>query len=164
MNARLFLARAALTALGVFVAARVVPGIECPSWDGLVAVALLLGFLNAFARPMLVLLSLPLVVVSFGLFFWIINAALLAFVGWVVESFEVASFWSALAGSAVIGFVSWIGGGVLGIRRLESARSPRPTQAPTSPVPPGPAGPAGPRRPGGPPTFPHDPGGPIIDV
>lgn len=165
MNTRLFLARAALTALGVSFAAQVVPGIECHTTAGLVAASLLLGFLNAFARPFLVQISLPLVILSFGLFFWFINAGLLMLVSTLVESFEVASFGSALVGSAVIGFVSWIVGGILGVRRWETAAA-RPGSPPfAAPGPePGPAPWRAPGFGGARGNRGGDPGGPVIDV
>ncbi|MBX3747471.1 MAG: phage holin family protein [Verrucomicrobiae bacterium] len=114
-QARHFLLRWGITALAVLVATQIVPGLECRSWTGLAVAALLLGFLNAFVRPLLTLLSLPLVVLTLGLFLWVINAALLAFVGWLVKPFLVASFWSALGGAAVISIVTWLVGGVLGL-------------------------------------------------
>jgi len=117
MNASMgpFLIRWLVNALAVFVATQVVPGIECESWGGLLAATLLLGLLNAFVRPLLLVLSLPLVVVSLGLFLWVINAALLFFVGWLVKPFVVAGFGSALLGAAVISLVSILLGAALGL-------------------------------------------------
>jgi putative membrane protein len=121
---RSFLARSALTAVGVLVATQIVPGLEVSSWPGLLAAALVLGLLNAFVRPILTLLSLPLVLISFGLFLWVINAALLYLVGWLVKPFTVASFWSALGGSAVISIVSWLTGMLLGVGREDRPSPP----------------------------------------
>ena len=145
MNLPIFLRRWLATSLGVFVATQIVPGIECRSAGGLLVAALVLGLLNAFVRPFLYVVSLPLVVLSFGLFLWVINAALLYFAGWLVKPFFVESFWSALGGAAVIGLVSAIVSGLLGVNRLEAARA-RPGSRP---------GPRGPSIP---------PGGPVIDV
>lgn len=117
MTPRTFLLRFALTALGVLAATQIVPGIECSSLEGLLIAALVLGLLNAFLRPLLLVLSLPLLVFSLGLFLWIINASLLCFVGWLVKPFHVASFPSALGGAAVISLVSVLGGRLLGLNR-----------------------------------------------
>lgn len=145
MNLSIFLRRWLATSLGVFAATQIVPGIECRSAGGLLVAALVLGLLNAFVRPFLCLVSLPLLVFSFGLFLWVINAALLYFAGWLVKPFVVASFGSALGGAAVISLVSAIVSGLLGVHRLEAARA-RPRSS---------SGPRGPSIP---------PGGPVIDV
>lgn len=118
-----FLVRWGITAVAVLVAVQVVPGLECPTWEGLIAAALLLGLLNAFVRPLLTLVSLPLILVTFGLFLWIINAALLSLVGWLVKPFVVASFWSALGGAAVISLVSGLAGMLLGVDRRPPAKT-----------------------------------------
>ncbi len=145
---REFLLRGVSTAAGVFLATQTVPGIECRSWQGLVAVALLLGLFNAFVRPLLLLLSLPLLVVTLGLFLWVINAGLLSLAAYLVKPFSVASFWSALGGAAVISVVSMLGNAVLGVRRRASV----------------PAVPADRRSGGGNPEPPGSGGGPVIDV
>lgn len=114
-NASTFLKRLAVHAFGVLMATQIVPGLSFDTWPGLIAAALVLGLLNAVVRPILLVLSLPLVVVSLGLFLWVINAALLSFAGWLVKSFHVANFWSALGGAAVISLVSLVGSAALGL-------------------------------------------------
>lgn len=151
-SSRRFLVRWAVYAVAVLVATQVVPGIECRSWAGLLAATLILGLLNAFVRPLLLLLSLPLVVVTLGLFLWVINAALLYFVGWLVKPFHVAGFGSALLGAAVISVVATVLGGVLGVNSIQ-ART-RVSRGGSAPQPP-----QGSRRPPG-----GDGGGPVIDV
>jgi putative membrane protein len=102
-----FLKRWAITTVAVLVAAHVVPGIDYHNnWAGLFVATLLLGFLNAFLRPLLMLLSLPLLIFTLGLFTLVINATLLYFVGWLVKSFTVASFGAAFWGGVVISLVS----------------------------------------------------------
>jgi putative membrane protein len=101
-----FLKRWAITAVAVLVAANVVPGIKCDTWPGLIVATLLLGFLNAFLRPLLMILSLPLLIVTLGFFTLIINATLLYFVGQLVKTFHVASFGAAFWGGLVISLVS----------------------------------------------------------
>jgi putative membrane protein len=149
-----FLLRWAVYAVAVLVATQVVPGIEYRGWEGLVAATLLLGLLNAFVRPLLLLLSLPLVVVTLGLFLWVINAALLYFVGWLVVPFDVTSFGSALGGAAVISIVATLLGSAVGVNAPPMrTRRPRTGGAASSPS-------AHDRRqpPG------NDGGGPVIDV
>jgi len=105
---RTFLQRWLATSLGVFVAAFLVRGIAYDSLAGLLMASLLLGILNAFLRPVLILLSLPLLLFSLGFFLLIINALLLYWVGWLITSFHVASFWAAFWGGLIISIVSWL--------------------------------------------------------
>ena len=137
-----FFLRALSTATGVLLATQIVPGIECRTWQGLVAVALLLGLFNAFVRPLLMLLSLPLLIVSLGLFLWVINAGLLSLAAYLVKPFSVASFWSALGGAAVISITSILGNRLLGVRaRSASPPTRRSAPPPGTRPPPGGSGP-----------------------
>jgi len=68
----------------------------------------LLGIINAFIRPILLLLSLPLILVTLGVFILIINALMLEFVSEIVPCFKVPSFWSAIFGAIIISIVSWL--------------------------------------------------------
>ena len=91
----------------VAVAAFVVPGIHYQSLLDLVVASLLLGILNAFIRPILLLMALPLLIFTLGLFILVINAVLLWFVGQISpEHFVVKDFWSAFWGALIIGVVS----------------------------------------------------------
>ncbi len=101
-----FLQRWAVTTLAVAVAANVVPGITYDHWVGLLLASLLLGILNAFLRPLLLLLSLPLLLVTLGLFTLVINALLLMLVGRILAPFHVTDFWAAFWGGVVISLVS----------------------------------------------------------
>ena len=101
-----FIKRWAITILAVLVAANVVKGIHYDTLAGLIVATLLLGFLNAFLRPLLLFLSLPLLIVTLGLFTLIINATLLYFVGQLVTTFHVDSFVAAFWGGVVISLVS----------------------------------------------------------
>lgn len=90
-------------------AAAILPGIEYGSWGALLGAALLLGVLNALLRPLLLVLSLPLVVFSLGLFVLIINAFLLYFVGVLMgPAFHVEGFGSAFLGGLVISVVTLV--------------------------------------------------------
>ena len=103
-----FLIRWAVTTVAVFVAEKLIPGIDCTSAGALLGASLLLGIINAFVRPILLLLSIPFIIVTMGFFILVVNALLLLFVGQVIPSFSVDSFWSAFFGSIVISIVSWI--------------------------------------------------------
>ena len=103
-----FVFRWAVTTVAVFVAAPIV-GISYGDRLGcLLGASLLLGIVNAFVRPVLLLLSLPLILVTLGLFILIINALMLKFVGQIVPCFEVPSFWRAFFGAIIISIVSWL--------------------------------------------------------
>jgi putative membrane protein len=101
-----FLQRWAVTTVGVLVATHVVRGIDYDHWRALLVATLVLGLLNAFIRPILLLLSLPFLIVTLGLFTLVINALLLYFVGWLVKSFHVAGFWPAFWGGLVISIIT----------------------------------------------------------
>ncbi len=90
----------------VFVATCVIKGIHYDNVSGLVVATFLLGILNTFLRPLLRLLSLPLMIFTLGLFTLVINACLLYFVGSVVNSFHVDSFSSAFWGGLIISLIS----------------------------------------------------------
>ena len=102
-----FLKRWVITTVAVLVAEFVVPGIRYDSWVGLVVATLVLGLLNAVLRPLLMLLSLPLVIFTLGLFILIINAGLLYLVG-QMKHFHVDTFGAAFWGALIISVVSTI--------------------------------------------------------
>ncbi|GDY20225.1 hypothetical protein LBMAG56_15700 [Verrucomicrobiota bacterium] len=146
-----FFQRWLVNTLAVLTASLVVKGIDYDNWQGLVIASLLLGILNAIVRPLIMVLSLPFLILSLGLFTLVINAALLYFVGWAVNSFHVDSFSAAFWGGLVISFVStavqWLTG-----TNTTSARVQVNTAATTTIT----------RRP---PKGPGDGGnGPVIDV
>ena len=90
------------------IAASIIHGIRYDSAGALIGAALLLGILNAFVRPVLLILSAPLILVTLGFFILIVNGLLLWFVPNIVTGFHVDNFWSAFWGAIVIGIVSWI--------------------------------------------------------
>jgi putative membrane protein len=101
-----FVKRWLITAVAVALAAQIVPGIVYLTPMGLVLASLLLGLLNAFVRPAILLLSLPLLIFTLGLFILVINALLLYAVGHMLKDFRVDSFASAFWGSLIISIVS----------------------------------------------------------
>jgi len=96
--------------VAVWVAAHLVPGISYESGSSLLIAALVLGILNSFVKPVLSLLSLPLIILSLGLFLPVINALMLELVAWLVPGFHVGGFWSAVGGSLVISVVGLVVG------------------------------------------------------
>ena len=101
-----FIQRWVIITVAVLVAAQIVKGIRYDSKQALLIATLVLGLLNAFLRPILLLLSLPLVIFTLGLFTWIINALLLLGVGQIIKGFHVENFSSALWGSLIISVIS----------------------------------------------------------
>jgi putative membrane protein len=89
-------------ALGVVLAAKIVPGITYDDGVTLVVVVLLLSFFNAILKPLLVLFTLPFILLTLGLGMVVINALLFLFVGELVKGFYVDGFWSALGGALVV--------------------------------------------------------------
>lgn len=101
------LLRVVVTALALWLAALIVPGIEVqPGWT-LVGAALLLGIANAIVRPVVVILTLPITVLTLGLFLLVINAGMLGLVAWLLDGFRIAGFGSALLGALVVSIVGW---------------------------------------------------------
>ena len=103
-----FVVRWLVTTIAVLVAAHLIPGISYDGWGALLGASLLLGIINAFVRPILLLLSLPFIIITMGLFIFVINALLLLLVSHIVPAFQVAGFWSAFFGAIIISLVSWI--------------------------------------------------------
>ena len=100
------LLRTLITGLGIWLAAYLVPGVSATSTGALVWAAIALGLINAFVRPVLVLLTLPFTILTLGLFLLLLNAAMLNLAGWFVDGFEVVGFWSSLFGAIVVSMVS----------------------------------------------------------
>jgi putative membrane protein len=132
--AKQFLKRWAATTLGVLVAAAVVPGLRYDNAVTLLVASLLLGFLNGFVRPVLLLLSLPVLLATFGLFTFVINALLLWCVGSLVKGFHVDGFWSAFWGAIIAGIVSWMAGFFLGGDNARTVRRSKVTPGGDGPV------------------------------
>ncbi len=99
--------RIAVSALGLWLATRIVPGVAVDSVETLLVAALLLGIVNAFVRPVLILLTLPFTIVTLGLFILVINAALFALVSALLHGFVVHGFLAAFLGALVVSLVSW---------------------------------------------------------
>ena len=105
-NLPTFLLHWAITALSLWVASRLFQGIKFADAGSLVISALLLGFANAIVKPLLIVLTLPLTFLTFGLFLLVINALMILGVAWLVKGFKVSSFWTALFASLFISILS----------------------------------------------------------
>jgi putative membrane protein len=109
MNAKLksFLQRWLINTLAVLIATYLVPGIRYDRWTDLLVATLILGILNAILRPVLLVLSLPLLIFTLGLFTLVINALLLLSVSWLMHGrFAIDGFWTAFWGALVISLIS----------------------------------------------------------
>src|SRR3954452_6932403 len=105
---RHFVFRWLVTTAAVFIAAPIVGMSYNQSLGCLLGAALLLGIANAFVRPVLLILSAPLILFSLGFFIFVVNALMLLLVGQVIPCFRVPGFWSAFFGAIIISFVSWL--------------------------------------------------------
>lgn len=112
-----FLQRWLVTTLGVLVAVVVVPGIDYETTPDVLLASLLLGALNAFVRPVMLWLALPVVILSFGTFVLVVNALVLYVVGQLLPGFHVAGFGSAFFGSIIISIVSVMINALTGLHR-----------------------------------------------
>ncbi len=98
-----------LTVVGVMIACYVVQGIRIESVGTMFITAFILGFLNAFLRPLLMILAFPLMILTLGLFTFVLNGLLFYFTSWLVDGFYVDSFFAAFNGGLVISVVSMVG-------------------------------------------------------
>lgn len=94
--------------LAVLIVPKLFSGVQVDDVGSALLAAAILGILNALIRPVLIILTLPLTVVTLGFFVLVINALLFMFVGSIVPGFHVESFWSAFFASLVVSLVSWI--------------------------------------------------------
>lgn len=94
--------------IAIMCASYMIDGIVVRSFSSAFFAAAILGILNAFFRPFLILLTLPINILTFGLFTFVINAFLLKMVSGVISGFYVFGFWSAVFGSLAISVVNWV--------------------------------------------------------
>ena len=107
-----FVVRWLITAAAVWVAAQLVGGIHLEGWKSTLLVALILGLLNAYLKPLLVVGTFPALIMTLGIFLIFINTALLALTAWISGKFDaiefsIDSFWSAFFGAIIISIVSF---------------------------------------------------------
>ena len=109
-----FLLRAAITALGLWVASEILSGLTFDSTVKLIVAAIVLGVVNAFVRPLAFILTLPLTVLTLGLFLLVLNAGMVALVAWIVPGFQITGFWTAVGAALIVSLVSWAASSVIG--------------------------------------------------
>jgi putative membrane protein len=109
-----FLYRLLITALGLWAASAIVPGVGFRSWPTLIIAALLLGIVNAVVRPILLILTFPITILTLGLFIFVVNGISLALVAWLLPGFSLSGLGPAILGSIVVGLTSWLASAFVG--------------------------------------------------
>lgn len=110
----MFIVQLLLTALAAFLAAKLTPGVTITSYWAAILLALVLGLLDVFVKPILTFISIPVTVLTLGLFMLVINAVIILLASWIVSSFQVSGFWTAMLYSVIFSVVSWIIGMIFG--------------------------------------------------
>lgn len=123
---RNFLIRLAINAIALLVIAKVIPGINVGPVSAVFA-ALVLGAVNAVVRPILIVLTLPVTILSLGLFLLVINAAMFGLAAWLVPHFVVHGFGAALVGSVLYSIAGWVTNHYIHDERPQLAGRTRPT-------------------------------------
>ena len=108
------LLRTVITILGLFIASRLVPGVAIEGTGTFILAALLLGFVNALVRPVAFLLTLPLTIITLGLFLFVLNAAMFGLVAALLDQFVVSGFWAAVFGAIIVSLTSTIASWCIG--------------------------------------------------
>lgn len=111
-----FLLRFSIVAFGLWLASILVPGIDVQGVGTLLGATLLLGIVNAVVRPVLIILTFPVTILTLGLFLLVINAAMLGLVAWMFDNFSIAGFGAALLGSIVVSLTAWLASYFIGPR------------------------------------------------
>ena len=109
-----FLIRAVVVGIGLWLASQTVPGVHFVSSESLIAAALLLGIVNALVRPILIILTFPITILTLGLFLFVINGLMIELVSYFLSGFVVTGFWPALFAAIVVSLTSWVMSGWLG--------------------------------------------------
>ncbi len=102
-----FLVHWLVIGIALWVASYILPGVEVEGWATLAAAAIVLGLVNAVIRPIMTILTLPITILTLGLFYLVVNGLAFALAALLVPGFSVASFWWAILGAFVVSVVSW---------------------------------------------------------
>ncbi|MFA5129762.1 MAG: phage holin family protein [Patescibacteria group bacterium] len=105
-----------ISALAVFLVPYVIPGVHILNFYTALIAALVIGLVNAIIRPILFLLTLPITIVTLGLFTLVLNAIMFWFASTIVKGFYVDGFLAALLGSLVYWLIAWLGNGLVGTK------------------------------------------------
>jgi putative membrane protein len=106
--------RTLILMLGLFLASAIVPGVSISGAGTFILASILLALVNVFVRPIAFVLTLPITIVTLGLFLFVINAAMLGLVAAMLDGFVVAGFWSAVFGAIVVSITSTIASWYIG--------------------------------------------------
>lgn len=106
--------RTLIIMLGLFLASSIIPGVQITGTGNFILAAILLGLVNAFIRPIALFLTLPITIVTLGLFLFVLNAAMFGLVAAMLDGFVVAGFWSALFGAIIVSLTSTIASWYIG--------------------------------------------------
>ena len=109
-----FALRAAFAALGLWLATGLLSGLHFNNAQTLVMAALLLGVINAVVRPLVLILTLPITIVTLGLFLLVINAGMLGLVAWLLDGFSIDGFWTAIVASLIVSLCSGVASALAG--------------------------------------------------
>lgn len=111
-----FVLRALITAIGLWIATLWVSGVRIDDAGTLILAGALLGIVNAIIRPIAILLTLPITIVTLGLFLLVVNAGMVALVAAVLPGFHIHGFWPAFATALIVWVTGWIGSWLIGPR------------------------------------------------
>jgi putative membrane protein len=112
-----FIARALISAIGLWIATRWVTGIRIDNPTSLVLAGLLLGIVNAVVRPIAVVLTFPITILTLGFFLLVVNTAMVALVAALLPGFHIwGGFWSAFLTAVIVGITGWLGSWFIGPR------------------------------------------------
>jgi putative membrane protein len=117
-----FLIRAAVAALGLWIATKIVPGVHVASLTTLIFAAVVLGIINAIIRPILVFLTFPITIVTLGLFLLVINGLMIELMAVFIRGFTVHGLWHAILVALVVAITSWLIDGLLGVNNRWARR------------------------------------------
>jgi putative membrane protein len=106
--------RTLISMLGLYIASALIPGVHIVGTGGFILAAVLLGLVNAVVRPVAVLLTLPVTIVTLGLFLLVINAAMFGLVAAMLDDFSVAGFWPAIFGALIVSITSTVASWYIG--------------------------------------------------
>ncbi len=106
--------RMLISMLGLFLASKAVPGVSIVGAGSFILAALLLGLVNGIVRPVAFVLTLPLTLVTLGLFLFVLNAAMFGLVAALLDNFTVSGFWSAIFGAIIVSITSTVASWCIG--------------------------------------------------
>ncbi len=109
-----FFLRTLITILGLLLASAIIPGVAIDGTGSVILAAIRLGLVNGIVRPIAILLTLPITILTLGLFLFVLNAAMFGLVAAMLDNFVVAGFWSAIFGSLVVSITSTIASWYIG--------------------------------------------------